>query len=64
MKAVVIDKPTKAEDVCLTEAAIPEVKPGWVLIKVKAFGMNHSESILREFEIQNSYITKPVIPVN
>ena len=62
MKAVVLDKPTKGKDVVLSKIAIPNVKPGWVLVKVKAFGMNHSEEILREFEIQNDYIQKPIIP--
>ena len=62
MKAVVLDKPTKGEEVVLSEIAVPEVKPGWVLVKVKAFGMNHSEAILREFEIENDYIQKPIIP--
>ena len=62
MKAVVLTKPTKGEDVVLSNIAMPEVKPGWVLVKVKAFGMNHSEEILREFEIQNDYIQKPIIP--
>lgn len=62
MKAVVLDKPTKGEDVVLSEIAVPEVKPGWVLVRVKAFGMNHSEAILREFEIENDYIQKPIVP--
>ncbi|MBQ7521822.1 MAG: zinc-binding dehydrogenase [Clostridia bacterium] len=62
MKAVVIDKPTKGKDVILSEIAIPQIRAGWVLVKVKAFGMNHSEAILREFEIQNDYIQKPIIP--
>lgn len=62
MKAVVLDKVTPAEEVRLTEVPIPKVVPGWVLIKVKAFGMNHSEQILREFEIENDYIRKPIIP--
>lgn len=62
MKAVVIDRPTKAEDIQLTEVLLPEVRPGWVLVKIKAFGLNHSEQILREFEIQRDYIKKPVIP--
>ena len=47
MKAVMIDKPTKGEDVVLSKTAVPEEKPGWVVVKVKAFGMNHSEEILR-----------------
>ena len=62
MKAVVLTKPAKGEDVVLSDIAVPEVKPGWVLVKVKAFGMNHSEAILREFEIKKDYINKPIIP--
>ena len=46
----------------LTEVEKPAVKPGWVLVKVKAFGLNHSEQVLREFEIEEPYIKKPVIP--
>lgn len=62
MKAVVLTKPTKAEDVVLSQIPVPEVRPGWVLVRVRAFGMNHSEQILREFEIENDYIRKPIIP--
>lgn len=62
MKAVVLDKVTKAEDIALTDFPVPEVNPGWVLVKVKAFGMNHSEQILRLNEINADYIQKPVIP--
>jgi len=62
MKAVVLTGPTKGEDVRLSRIPIPEVKPGWVLIKVMAFGLNHSEQVLREFEIENDYIKKPIIP--
>ena len=56
MKAVVLTKPTKAEDIVLSEVEVPTVKPGWVLVKIKAFGLNHSEQILREFEIEKDYI--------
>jgi len=62
MRAVVLNKPTKAEDVVISRYPIPEVKPGWVLVKVKAFGLNHSEQILRLNEINADYIQKPVIP--
>lgn len=62
MKAVVLTKPTKGEDVTLSQIPVPEVRPGWVLVRVRAFGMNHSEQILREFEIENDYIRKPIIP--
>ena len=58
MKAVLIDKPTKAEEIELSEVAIPSVKDGWVLVKVKAFGINHSEKLLRTFEINNDYIKR------
>ena len=62
MKAVLITEPTPARMVCLTECPIPQVRPGWVLIRVKGFGMNHSEQILRLSEISADYIQKPVIP--
>ncbi len=62
MRAVRIDRITPAEDVRLTEADVPAVSPGWVLVKVRAFGMNHSEKILRLNEITEDYIVKPVIP--
>ena len=62
MKAVLIDSVTEAEDIRLTETEIPEVRPGWVLVKVKGFGLNHSEQILRMSEIKADYIRKPIIP--
>ena len=62
MKAVVLNGVTPAEQVALIEVPIPQVKPGWVLVKVRAFGMNHSEQVLRLSEIEAPYIKKPVIP--
>ncbi len=62
MKAVVLDKITEAKDIILSECPIPDVRPGWVLVKVKAFGLNHSEQILRLNEIRAPYIQKPIIP--
>ena len=62
MKAVVLTKPTKAEDIILSEVEVPKVKSGRMLVKIKAFGLNHSEQILRESEIENDYINKPIIP--
>ncbi|MDE6638868.1 MAG: zinc-binding dehydrogenase [Muribaculaceae bacterium] len=62
MKAVVLTEPCKAEEMKLTDIPVPEVKPGWVLIKVKAFGINHSEVLLRQFEVAQSYINKPIVP--
>ena len=62
MKAVILNGVTPAEAVRLSEAPIPETRPGWVLVKVRAFGLNHSEQVLRLSEIQADYIKKPLIP--
>lgn len=62
MKAVILTKPTKVEEIKITDVEIPKVKKDWVLIKIKSFGLNHSEKLLREFEIENDYIKKPIIP--
>ena len=62
MKAVVLDKVTEGKDIVLSDASIPEVRPGWVLIKVKAFGLNHSEKLLRLNEIRADYIQRLIIP--
>lgn len=62
MKTVMIEKITPAKEIMLTDIPVPEVRSGWALIKVKAFGLNHSEQILRHEEIEASYIQKPVIP--
>ena len=62
MKAVLLDRITRAEEIALTELPLPAVRPGWLLVKVRSFGMNHSEQILRLEEIAESYIRKPVVP--
>ena len=62
MKAVVLNKITEGKDIVLSDVSIPEVRAGWVLVKVKAFGLNHSEKLLRLNEIRADYIQKPVIP--
>lgn len=62
MRAVVLNGVTPAKQVTVSETSVPKVKPGWVLVKVRAFGMNHSEQVLRLHEIGNGYIQKPIIP--
>lgn len=62
MKAFVIDRVTPASQARLSEAPVPQVKPGWTLVKVRGFGMNHSEQVLRLEEIAYGYIKHPVIP--
>lgn len=46
----------------ISEIPVPEVRPGWVLVKIQAIGLNHSEALLRMFEIENDYIRKPIVP--
>jgi NADPH:quinone reductase len=43
MRAVVLDAPGPPEALQIRELPIPEAKDGWVLIEVKAFGLNRSE---------------------
>lgn len=62
MKAVVLNEPVKAQDIVLSDIDILAVKPGWVLVKIKGFGLNHSEQILRMSEIKADYINKPIVP--
>ncbi|HAQ21808.1 MAG TPA: alcohol dehydrogenase [Prolixibacteraceae bacterium] len=61
MKAVVLYKTCSPEELTISEVPVPEVKPGWVLIKVKAFGLNRSELMMREYEANASYIQLPRI---
>ena len=42
MKAIVINGCCKAEDLKVSEVPMPEVRNGWVLVKVHAAGLNHS----------------------
>jgi NADPH:quinone reductase-like Zn-dependent oxidoreductase len=43
MRAVVLDAPGPPEALQVREIAVPEPRPGWVLIRVNAFGINRSE---------------------
>src|SRR3954462_10384633 len=43
MRAVVLEAPGPPEALRIQELLVPEPSPGWVLIRVKAFGINRSE---------------------
>ncbi len=43
MRAVVLDAPDPPAALALRELPVPEPRPGWVLLRVEAFGLNRSE---------------------
>ena len=61
MKAALLYKTGKPEVLTVTDVPVPKVKAGWVLIKIKAFGINHSELMMRQFEGDAPYISLPRI---
>ena len=48
MRAVVIEKPGGPDVLRLEERPVPKPEPGFVLIRVKAFGLNRSELFTRQ----------------
>ena len=48
MKAIVVEQPGRPEVLQLKEIPTPDPQPGWVLIKIKAFGLNRSEMYSRQ----------------
>ena len=60
MRAIVLDGPGEPEDMRVRRVAVPEPGPGWVRIKVEAFGLNRSEYHLRAGLATNARF--PVIP--
>ncbi len=48
MKAAVIREPGAPEVLAIEELPVPQPAPGWVLIRVKAFGLNRSELFTRQ----------------
>lgn len=51
-----------ADELQVSEIPIPPVRRGWVLVRVHAAGLNHSEAVLRMYEADNDYISTPVVP--
>jgi len=48
MKAAVTIKSGEPQVIKIQESAIPSVRDGWVLIRVKAFGLNRQEMFTRQ----------------
>ena len=47
MRAVVVHEPGGPDVLTLEDRPIPAVRPGWVLVRVGAFGLNRAELITR-----------------
>jgi NADPH:quinone reductase len=58
MRAVVLDAPGPPEALTVRELPVPEPADGWVLIEVKAFGLNRSELQTR-LGLAGSAVTYP-----
>lgn len=53
MKAGVTTKPGDPDVIQIRDLPLPKIKEGWVLIKVKAFGLNRSEIFTRKGDSPN-----------
>jgi NADPH:quinone reductase len=42
MKGIVVERAGSPEVLQIRTVPTPELRPGWILIKVKAFGLNRS----------------------
>ena len=62
MRALAISDVTPANKAQLSEVPVPKVTPGRLLIRVRGFGLNHSEQALRQGEVLEPYIKKPCVP--
>ena len=62
MKAVVLTGRCEASEMKVSEIPVPKAQPGWILVMIHAAGLNHSEALLRMFEIENDYIQRPIVP--
>src|SRR5262245_51347380 len=62
MRAVVLDAvPAPPEALVIRERRVPRPEPGWVLIEVKAFGLNRSEMKTR-LGLADPDVTLPRVP--
>ncbi|PTB19280.1 NADPH:quinone reductase [Trinickia symbiotica] len=61
MRAIVLSNPGPVDNLVLEERPIPATKPGWVRIRVKAFGVNESEVTTRK-GLSSRDVALPRIP--
>jgi NADPH:quinone reductase-like Zn-dependent oxidoreductase len=48
MRAAVVDQPGPPEVLVVRDIPVPEPRPGWTLVQIKAFGLNRSELMTRQ----------------
>ncbi len=58
MKAAVIRKPGPPEVLTIEKRSVSQLAPGWVLIRVKAFGLNRSELFTRQGHSPSVYFPR------
>ncbi|WP_033825848.1 zinc-binding dehydrogenase [Kitasatospora sp. MBT63] len=61
MRAVVVTRPGGLDALEIKDVPVPACKPGWVRIRVKAFGVNESEVSTRKGE-SDAEVTYPRVP--
>jgi len=61
MRAVVVTRPGGLDALQIKDVPVPVRKPGWVRIRVKAFGVNESEVTTRKGE-SDAVVTYPRVP--
>lgn len=60
MKAYIVSKPGDASVLELKDIPVPESKPGWVVINIKAFGLNRTETFIRRGKSPG--VEYPIVP--
>jgi NADPH:quinone reductase-like Zn-dependent oxidoreductase len=48
MRGIVVERPGGPEVLQFRTVPTPELRPGWILFKVKAFGLNRSEMFTKQ----------------
>ncbi|WP_426503545.1 zinc-binding dehydrogenase [Dactylosporangium sp. McL0621] len=48
MRAIVLTHPVDPDQLTVSDVPVPEQRPGWVRIRIKAFGVNESETTSRK----------------
>ncbi len=61
MRAIVVAEPGGVEKLVVRDVPLPKVRPGWVRIRVKAFGVNESEVTTRK-GLSSPDVTLPRVP--